>query len=162
MTTEQFKADILPMHHSMYRLAYALLHDSDSAADAVQDCMLRLWARRDSISDVSDLHAYCLTMVRNRSITLLERSHVAVSIDTVSDIASTDTPEDSMHRRQSLAIVDEAIQLLPDSQREILKLSSFGGCSNSEIAAMTGLTEPNVRTILSRGRKKLRALFSKI
>ncbi len=39
-------------------------------------------------------------------------------------------------------------------------MSAVGGLTNSEIKDATGLTDDNVRVLLSRGRKKLRQLFS--
>ena len=41
-------------------------------------------------------------------------------------------------------------------------LNGVGGLSYSEIHHATGLSEDNIRVLLSRGRKKLRELFSKI
>ena len=43
MTSDEFKAEILPYYKDMWRMAYAVLGNRDEAADAVQDANLRLW-----------------------------------------------------------------------------------------------------------------------
>lgn len=160
MTPEQFNDDILPMHAPMYRVAFSLLKDSDAAADAVQDCMLRLWSRRDSFDSITEIRPYCLMTIRNHCLTVLKQNHMFESIDQASNIASDTNACSDLEHRQSMAMLDSAIDSMPEHHREVLKLSTYGGCSNSEIATLTGLTEVNVRAILSRGRKKLRLLFS--
>ena len=40
-----------------------------------------------------------------------------------------------------------------------MELSSFGECSNEEIAEITGYSNENVRTLLSRARKTVKKLF---
>ncbi len=57
--------------------------------------------------------------------------------------------------------IKNLIDSLPPGQRDVLRLSAFGGLDNSEIAEVTGMSESNVRQLLSRGRKRLRELFNK-
>ena len=57
--------------------------------------------------------------------------------------------------------VNEAIDALPPLSRRVLRMNAYDGCSGQEIAEATGLSEANVRVILSRTRKRLRTLFSK-
>ena len=59
MTTEQFKQQILPFHAMMYGVAKAILESEDDACDAVQDSMMSLWQKRDSLPSVANLRAYC-------------------------------------------------------------------------------------------------------
>jgi len=54
------------------------------------------------------------------------------------------------------------IDMLPENQRRVVMLSGIAGLSNSEIKKATGLSDDNVRVLLSRGRKKLRELFSRV
>lgn len=49
MTTQEFKDKIMPHHGAMFRVASAILSDSEEAADAVQDSMMRLWQYRDKL-----------------------------------------------------------------------------------------------------------------
>lgn len=62
--------------------------------------------------------------------------------------------------RDTRAAIERLIDSLPEGQRTAIRLSSFGGLDNNEIAATTGLSEANVRQLLSRGRRKLRELWN--
>lgn len=65
----------------------------------------------------------------------------------------------NMESKESLEIAQRALESLPDNQREVIRLSSYMGCSNEDIAIMTGLTSVNVRALLSRGRRKIREIM---
>lgn len=66
---------------------------------------------------------------------------------------------DLIEHRSSLELVKRIIETLPSGQRTVMELSSFGECSNEEIAEITGYSNENVRTLLSRARKTVKKLF---
>lgn len=161
MDRRQFDIKVLPLYGAMYRLAFFILKDSEAAADALQDAMLRLWQRRDALDSVANLPAYALATVRNTASSLASSRRS----DLIDDAAAATLPshqsvEDDYLSVEQLSMVLEAIENLSPSQKTALKLSALQGYSNSEISNATGLTEMNVRTLLSRSRRKLRALFS--
>ncbi|MDE6488217.1 MAG: sigma-70 region 4 domain-containing protein [Paramuribaculum sp.] len=63
--------------------------------------------------------------------------------------------------RSDLDLALKLMASLPEAQQRVVRLSSVGGCSNDEIAELTGFSPANVRTLLSRGRKRIRELFIK-
>ena len=65
MTTEEFKAKILPHYKSMYRVAASFMRSEVEAADAVQDAMLRLYEKKNHLDEVIDIKSYCVYVVRN-------------------------------------------------------------------------------------------------
>lgn len=76
---------------------------------------------------------------------------------------STDSMEaDSAIRHgDSVNLLNRIIDTLPPNQQMVIKMSTFAQCSNDEIAAATGLSDANVRTLLSRARHRIKELFSK-
>ena len=54
------------------------------------------------------------------------------------------------------------IEKLPEQQKEVMKLRHYSECSMEEIVDLTGISATNVRTILSRARKKIKEQFEKI
>lgn len=56
-------------------------------------------------------------------------------------------------------MVMRAIERLPAEQKRVFKLSAFGGLSNAEIADILGITQGNVRVILSRVRKFIKEIL---
>ena len=161
MTNEEFKASILPHYMGMYRIAASIMRSGDEAADAVQDAMLKLWDSRDKLKNVSDLKAYCLNAVRNVCLNAIQRTKVSAADDTGTDIASDEDVHSKVEWRDSADIVNQAMSRLPADQRYVLRLSAYGGFSNAEIADLLGISQGNVRVLLSRARKRLKELMSK-
>lgn len=164
MTEEGFKTLIAAYADDMWRMAYSVLHDSDEASDAVQDVFVRLWERRREISDSRNLRAYCLSALHHRCVDSLRRNRIRQSapLDSCREIPDADSaPDDILERGEDMTSVKSMILTLSENQQTVIRLSAFGGCSNDEISSITGLSAENVRTLLSRGRKKLRELFNR-
>jgi RNA polymerase sigma-70 factor (ECF subfamily) len=60
------------------------------------------------------------------------------------------------HMRQRRAILREALEVLPDEQREVVVLRHLVGLSPGEIAGRLGKTEPAIHGLHHRGRGALR------
>ncbi|MDE6028214.1 MAG: sigma-70 family RNA polymerase sigma factor, partial [Muribaculaceae bacterium] len=71
--------------------------------------------------------------------------------------AETDAGE--IEAKDTRRRMEQLIDALPDGQRRVIRLSSFGEFDVMEISDATGFTPGNVRQLLSRGRKRLRELF---
>lgn len=74
----------------MYRLAKRLLASDAMAKDAVQEVMLKLWLKRNSLEKIRNTDAYAMTMVKNYAYDLLrskQNKHLALVQDRVSDTA---------------------------------------------------------------------------
>lgn len=161
MTLETFNTQIVIHYRTMYRVALSLTHSPDDAADAVQDAMSNLWDARRMLDGVHDSKAYCIRTVRNSCLEKLRRVDMTDRLDEAvqCDVAASDGREVEM--LDELNRVNEAIDALPPLSRRVLRMNAYDGCSGQEIAEATGLSEANVRVILSRTRKRLRTLFSK-
>lgn len=159
----QFKDDILPHYRLMWQAAYAVLGDREAAADAVQDCMVKLWDRRHLLGNVGNLRAYCVRVARNEALTSLrDRRSPCVTADATGVEPVTEYDRERVEYADAVSTVSRVIDSMPPSHAEVMRLSSFAGMSNSEISDVTGLSADNVRVILSRGRRKLKSLFEKI
>ena len=161
MTTEEFKANIMPHYMSMYRVAATVMISRVEAADAVQDAIIRLWDKRDKLNNISDLKSYCISVVRNVCINSVQRKKMTTATETTLDIMSDENVHDKVEWRDFSDFVGRAINRLPANQRYVLRLSAYGGFSNAEIADLLGMTQGNVRVLLSRARNRLKELLSK-
>ncbi|MDE6048105.1 MAG: sigma-70 family RNA polymerase sigma factor [Paramuribaculum sp.] len=162
MTETRFNEEILPLHADMFRVAVSLLGNREEAQDVVQNAMVKLWTIKEKLEGVRSLKAYCYGMVRNACLTRISQMRSTEPVDDMTIEADRSTPHKIVEARDSLRILKKAIDTMPAEQSEVMKLSAYAGMSNSEIAELTGLSDTNVRALLSRGRKKLKILFSKI
>ena len=69
-------------------------------------------------------------------------------------------PSEQAEKRESMGRALEALERLPASQREVIRLKFQEGLSYKEISAITGHSVGNVGTLLHVGIKTLRAALS--
>ena len=164
MTERQFNTLTGPLHRKMYACAMMLLRDEDEAADCVQDALIRLWESRSRLAEIEKPEAYCLTAVKRQALDAIRRrgrmQESNVDISNI-DLPGSLTPHDEAVARDDLRLACRLIGQLAPRQREVVELSALSGYDNAEIAAATGISDENIRVLLSRGRSRLRELFRK-
>lgn len=148
------------MRDQMYRTAFLLLRQEDDAADIVQETFVKLWENRAELKGVQNVRAYCLMAVRNRSLSMIKSRRATEGLDEFTGIVAEESSV-GMEYQETTLRVEAAINSLPDNQQKAIRLSSFEQLSNEEIADVMGVTNDNVRALLSRGRKRLRELLSR-
>jgi len=163
MNEKQFKGCIMPLHKTLYTYALAILRDESDAADCLQDAFTKLWENRQRLEKVDNVAAYATVTVRHIALSMVSRKRRPVTVfgDDPPDVADTSpSPVAAIEGKDNLQTVAELLRILPDNQRKVVMMSAVTGLSNSEISSATGLSDDNVRVLLSRGRKKIRQLFS--
>lgn len=95
-------------------------------------------------------------MVKNVCIDKIRlRRQFADLSDADRQFADNDTTE----TRETLNVVRHLADTLGESQRKVFMMATFGECDNDEIVKATGLSESNVRQLLSRARKRIKELY---
>ena len=160
MTGDQFKKMILPISAKLFRIASVMLSDEDDAKDTLQDLYSKLWEQRDKLNEIKNPEAYGVTMIKNLCINKLKmnnRYEILDVMDQEYQLPLFETPEDHLIMKENIRKVYQEIDHLPVIQKQVLHLKQFRNCSFEEISEITGLSEGNVRVILSRARKTLKA-----
>jgi RNA polymerase sigma-70 factor (ECF subfamily) len=70
---------------------------------------------------------------------------------------AAESPERRLLGRETIAVVQAAIAVLPERQRRVLVLRDLHGLSSEQACAALGLTETNQRVLLHRARVRVRA-----
>jgi RNA polymerase sigma-70 factor (ECF subfamily) len=146
----------MPLQQKLYREAYRMLCDQFEAEDAVQNLYLRLWEQREQLDTLIAPEAYCLKMLRNICI---DRWRVIRQRDegTLDDeMLVADAPPDN----DTKDFIEHFLAGLPKEHRRVIKMH-MQGMPYDEIAALVGLSEGNIRVIISRIRKRFRDSFYK-
>lgn len=142
----------------LYRYAYAILRDSHTAEDAVQEACIKVYTNIQNIRKPNAVKAYFFKALQNTAKTLLRRGAFTV--------CGAEIPEDSPapDNTESLAAdrtdLQRALLRLTEEERQIVLLSAVAGFTSKEIAATVDLTAGAVRSKLSRSLEKLRTYLS--
>lgn len=65
-------------------------------------------------------------------------------------------PESIVLRQETLAVVERAIEIMPESQRRVLLLRDVEGLASDEVCNILRITGTNERVLLHRGRARVR------
>jgi RNA polymerase sigma factor (sigma-70 family) len=134
--------------------------DTSEAEDILQDVFYELLEAYRLMKPVEHVTAWLYRVARNRMIDLFRRSKPSSLNNPVSTEEDSDTledllpsadagPEAAYARSLLLDALDEALEELPEAQREVFVAHELMGQSFKEISAETGLS---VNTLLSRKR----------
>ncbi|WP_111766866.1 SigE family RNA polymerase sigma factor [Nakamurella deserti] len=147
--------DIYRTHRmGMVRLAILLVDDINSAEDVVQDAFAGLYRQWDQLRDAQAAIGYLRTAVVNGSRSMLRRRRTARAYVPPHSADARSAESMAMLTAEHQSVISALGELAP-RQREILVLRYYGGLSEAEIAAATGLTTGTVKSTASRAVAKL-------
>ncbi|MDR2823875.1 MAG: sigma-70 family RNA polymerase sigma factor [Prevotellaceae bacterium] len=161
MNAAEFKRKFLPISRKLYVVAFRLLENRQDAEDAVQEAFTKLWIKRAKLHQIANNEAFAMVVLRNICLDILKAKKVKFT-DFDENLPESQSSSAEMETREKALIVRKLIDRLPDTQCRIIKMKHWDNFSNDEISHATGISEGNVRVILSRARKTLREQFLKI
>jgi RNA polymerase sigma-70 factor (ECF subfamily) len=146
---------------SLVRSAESIVRSRAVAEEIVQDVMLELWRRRESLASDTSPQAYLFQSTRNRALNHVRHERVQRKVEPILTTRSdTDAsaPAELVEEEIDVAL-RSAVAELPERCREVFELSRTSGLKYSEIAAVLGIS---VKTVEAQMGKALRALRVKL
>lgn len=161
MTTDEFINTVVALQPAMHSVARRYLQD-ECAADAVQDTLVSLWRKRGRLRRMDNVRAYCLMAVRNRCIDMLRASHNTERLEAATaDSLSDEGMEEALEAERRFAKLEQALATLSPQQQQLVRMRYVEQLGSRDIARITGLSESNVDTIMSRIYAELRLRLGK-
>ena len=142
-----------------------MLGNDGSAADAVQEIMIKLWDRRKKIENHVNIPGFVFLTARNYCLDQLKKKNPDLhSSDLLSKMLSAESSDSEIEWKELNVIVENLLKELPEQQGAIMIMRDVDGLDFAEIAAATNLKVEHVRVLLSRARKqvstKLKTIYS--
>jgi RNA polymerase sigma factor (sigma-70 family) len=137
--------------NSVLRLAYAYLHSMDDAEEVLQDTLLQYIRTAPAFESAEHEKAWLLRVAANLSKNRIRYNRLRDTDELSEELAGEE--------REDLSFVWEAVRALPEKYREVIHLFYQEGCQTQQIAAILGENEATVRSRLSRGRERLKAVL---
>lgn len=143
-----------------YNACYRITRDAELAADAVQEALLKAWARREEFRGEAALDSWIHRIALNAAIDLTRRRKTRAEDELHDDdfeAPRTSAPESDYAHQALTQDLSAAMHRLTAMERQIFLLKHIEGWRLDEIAESMQTNINSVKNALFRGVHKLRA-----
>lgn len=158
MTVKEYNICVDEYSDGVYRFIKKNLKDDDTSKDIVQDTFIKLWEKHDTVS-FEKAKSYIFTSVYHTMIDYIRKNLKIQSYDNAELSSYFDTLGEFTSPRENFdlkKIINEAVDRMPEKQKNALLLRDYEGYSYEEIGEITGLNESQVKVYIYRGRLMLK------
>lgn len=164
----------------IYRLAMRLVRNESDAQEILQETFLSAWRNLASFEGKAQFGSWLYRVAANAALMMLrtQRRRPAVSAEELGpggldEAAHRDDtgfhrrgdwskrPDDQLQSTELQQKLQQAIDGLPEAQREVFLLRDVEGLSTEETADLLAITVPTVKTRLHRARLTLRDVIGR-
>jgi RNA polymerase sigma-70 factor (ECF subfamily) len=152
----------------LFRAAWSIVRDHAEAEDVVQSTYLRAFAAIGSFEGRSSLSTWLTRIAINEALgrkRAARRRRARLEADSITDLGDyrdrlmrgsmQDPPDAELGRAQVRALLERAIEQLPQSFRTVFVLREIEGLSVEEAAAALDIVPATVKTRHFRARRRL-------
>lgn len=136
------------------RVAYSYLHNMSDSEDIVQDTIIQYIKKNISFESSSHEKAWltrvAINISKNRIIYNKKREVLEIDENLLTE------------EEEDLRFVWDAVKNLPKKYREVIHLFYYEGYTTSQIAKILSKNEATIRSLLHRGRKKLKEILKEV
>jgi RNA polymerase sigma-70 factor (ECF subfamily) len=145
----------------VYRFILRIVRDTTVAEDLVSQVFLDVWRTAKQFEGRSQVSTWLLSIARFKALTALrQRRFEDIDQDEVREIADeSDTPEASLERATTSAILRACVAKLSPAHREIINLVYYHEKSVEEVGQIIGIPQSTVKTRMFYARKQLADLL---
>jgi RNA polymerase sigma-70 factor, ECF subfamily len=180
---QAFETLVTTYHSALRRLAMSFTRDSGVAEEIVQETWVGVLRGIDRFEGRSSLKTWIFRILVNTAKTRKAREARVVPVSSLSEYAGDPSvdpdrffdeqhswpghwstpptrwdllPEEGTVTRETLGLVQDAIEQLPPMQRQVIVLRDVEGWGSEEVCELLGLSEANQRVLLHRARSRVR------
>jgi RNA polymerase sigma-70 factor (family 1) len=143
----------------LYSTAYNYVRDKVVAEEIVQEVFIKLWLKRDDLKEVNDICAFAIRAVQFRIYDFFDKRNVEAKY--VRQVVERDEVMiNNTHHlaeyNETLKRIDQEINELPETTRNVFRLSRFEQLSNEEISTRLRISIKTVEYHITQSLKRLR------
>ena len=155
----------------IYGMVYGMVRNREDASEITQETFVKAYNKLETFRLDSSFYTWIYRIAVNRSIDLLRKKKRRRNSEFDESIATRDgdgslidrhhqeNPSKALERKQLYGKIMDAMEALPDDQRQVVLMRELDGMSYKEISDMMGIPEGTVMSRLYYARKKLQELL---
>ncbi len=139
---------------AVFTVAGAITNDRELAADVVQQVFVKAWKAADAFDTSRDLTPWLYAIARRTAIDVIRKENRPTQGGHDREVDGVVYPR-SFERTWEVHAVRQAIDELPDGEREVVRLGHIEGLTHEQIAQRLGVPSGTVKSRSSRAHKRL-------
>ena len=157
MTVQEFNQCVDQFSDGVYRFILKNIKDEDKAKDIVQSTYEKLWIKADGVS-FNKAKSYIFSTAYHTMIDSIRKDKRMEAIEE----QNACEPSYNDEYKGLEAILETALQKLPEIQRSVILLRDYEGYSYEEIGEITQLNESQVKVYIYRARKTMKEFIGNL
>ena len=132
----------------LYHYLYGILRSKEDTEEILQDIFLKLWEKKEELTEITTLNSYLFKIARNRLMNLYDHQKVRrKAMDYIGRDGETtgDNAENSLIYKQYSEIVQRALNQLPPKRRQVFEMSLQQDMSHDQIAENMQISKSMVK-----------------
>ena len=152
-----------PFKDKIFRIAKRLLVSGEEAEDAIQEVLVKLWNKNESLNGYKSIEAFAMTMTKNYCLDQLKSKRASNIIIVQNNYTDREAGlQERLEDKDTWNWVEKIINNLPEQQKLIVQMRDIEEMEFEEIAKVLEMNEQAIRTALSRARKTIRERMIKV
>ena len=146
------------LHIKIFRFFLKRVPLDDTAKDLTQQCFIRLWQFRHTLSEEHPLEKQVFIIARNLLINHIkkETTRKRLTLQHSQTVGKEIVQPSAASHFEISSEVSAAIDTLPPVRKKIIMLKAFYGCSNKEIASQMSISIKTVEDHVSKAFRHMR------
>lgn len=142
----------------LYRFSLRITGNEAESEDIVQEVFIKVWDKREQMSEIQNPEAWCMTLTKNLSLDKLKSKHRRTTeITEVHHLTdSKSTPYHEIEKGDTIARIKKLMDELPEKQKMAMHLRDIEGMTYDEIAETLEITLQQVKVYIHRARTFVR------
>jgi RNA polymerase sigma-70 factor (ECF subfamily) len=170
---DNFESLLQPHLEYIYRISYRFTGNKGDAEDLVQDLLVKLYPRRESLHGVARLRPWLIRVLYRLFIDNM-RKQKRFPLGLISNRADNDDghlveqipddnpdPEEYAQKRMVFENIEKALTMLGKDQRAVIALHDIEGYTLAELETLLEIPLGTLKSRLHRARGKLREILQK-
>ena len=170
--TRAFENLLDQFQDKVYRSCLSYLPNAQEAEDIAQEVFVEVYQSIHKFEAKSSLSTWIYRITTNKCLEHLRKKKAKKRFGFLQSISGGEIEEDKraylsdynhpgakLEAKEKLALLQKAVESLPDSQRVVITLFYFEQKSQKEIGEITGRSVSSVESLLFRAKKKLETLL---
>ncbi len=162
---DQAAFTLLYRHYSvpLYAKILQLVKDEETAKELLQDVFFKIWLQREKLDPSKSFRSFLFTIAVNlvydhfRKLSK-DKKHAESVLQTAIDYYTH--TEEAINSKESLELIQKAIDQLPPQRRQIYMLCKIDGKSYEQVAQLLSISPSTVRDHMVKGNKVVRDYLS--